>query len=89
MHALSIAAFHNTVSEREAKCHQLMGLYLSSGAKSDREASYLLDWDRSDISARRNDLLKLGKVCELGQKKDSDTGREVAVWGVIKNTLDL
>jgi hypothetical protein len=66
---------------------QLMGVYLSSGPMSDREASYRLGWERGAVSARRNDLVKFGRVCELGRKKDPDTGKEVSVWGIVRETL--
>lgn len=83
----SIRAFHETVSEREAQTQRLLGLYLSSGPMSDRKASYITGWERGTVSARRNDLIKLGRVCELGKERDEDTGKTVTVWGVIRETL--
>lgn len=83
----SILAYKDTVSEREAQAQRLLTLYRLKGAMSDRQASYLTGWDRAHVSARRNDLLKQGLVCEMGKKKDVDTGKLVSVWGEIKSTL--
>lgn len=83
--ATSISAFHATTSERERKCASLLYLYQNIGAMSDREASYRLGWDRSDVSARRNDLK--GVVVGLGEKKDPQTGKTVNVYGIARETL--
>lgn len=80
-------AFLETVSEREKQVERLRGLYLSFGAMSDREASYRTGWAPAHVSARRNDLVKSGQVCEMGKKKDGDTGKLVSVWGVVRDTL--
>lgn len=83
----SILAFKETVSEREIQAYKLMGLYLSVGAMSDREAANRMGWYPSQVSARRNDLMKLGKVVELGKKKDTDTGKLVNQYGALRETL--
>lgn len=83
----SIRAFHDIKSEREVRCGLLLRLYETRGPMSDREASYILGWDRSDVSARRNDLMRDGQIGSLGEKKDPDTGKTVNVWGVVRDTL--
>lgn len=83
----SLAAFHQTASERELQSKRLLSFYKLKGAMSDRQASYLLGWSPAHVSARRNDLVKAGLVCEMGKKKDPDTNKLVMCWGEIKSTL--
>lgn len=78
--------YQETISEREVQSIQLLGLYLS-GPLSDREAGKRMNLPPSQVSARRSDLMKQGKVRELGRKKDENTGKLVNVWGIVRETL--
>jgi hypothetical protein len=88
IHTLSIESF-NTLTDKKAQETQLFRLYARMGAMSDREASRLTGWNPSHVSARRNGLVKRGRVVELGRKKDVSTGRMVASWGLLRETLAL
>lgn len=82
-------AFHQTASERELQSKRLLSFYRLKGAMSDRQASYLLGWSPAHVSARRNDLVRAGLVCEMGKKKDPDTNKLVMLWGTNDGTLGL
>jgi hypothetical protein len=86
MHALSIASFH-TLPQKEVQEQALLALYARGMALSDREAADILGWERGNVSARRNGLLKRGLVSELGQQVDPSTRKKVAKWGLQKDTL--
>lgn len=83
----SISAYHSIKADREAQVKQLLDLYIRHGPMSDRQASYHLGMYPSQVSARRNALIALGEVHDLGRKKDPDTGKEVSVWGIARETL--
>lgn len=80
-------AFKETVSEREIQTLHLRRLYESVGVMSDREAGSRLGWYPSQVSARRNDLMKSGQVCELGRHRDPVTGKLVNLYGIQRETL--
>lgn len=83
----SIEAFHSIKIDREAQVKQLYEIYSKHGPMSDREASYKLGWYPSQVSARRDALMKSSEVAEMGKKKDPDTGKTVNVYGITKETL--
>lgn len=85
----SVLAFQATVSERDIQTQHLLKLYETHGAMSDREASYRTGWAPAHVSARRNDLVKSGQVCEMGRKKDRDTGMLVKTWGTSDGSLGI
>lgn len=60
----------------------LYGLYQRHGALSDRQAGRLTGKMPALVSARRNELVTLGKVAACGTMYDADTRRNVKIWGI-------
>lgn len=84
----SVAAYRSIASSRAVQCERLLTVYETAGALSDRDAAEILNWNPSEVSARRNDLMKDGrKVFELATQKDKHTHKTVKVWGVARESL--
>jgi len=83
----SIAAFHSIKVDREIQTKQLLDVYIKHGPMSDRQASYKLGWYPSQVSARRNALMALKEVVEMGNRRDPNTGKTVNVYGISRTTL--
>lgn len=57
-------------------------LWINNGS-SDKEIHLGTGIDKNVVTARRNELVEQGLVCEMGKKWDHETGRSVTMWGVV------
>lgn len=66
----------------------LRGILLLGGQATDHEVKNLLGWDLHIVSARRNDLKKLGIICSYpGRSKMGPYGQPNTIWNVNLNQL--
>lgn len=66
----------------------LKGILLLGGQATDHEVKDLLKWDLHIVSARRNDLKKLGVICSYpGKRKMGPYGVPNTIWNVNLNQL--
>lgn len=87
----SITAYHELIRSGglTAKCKELVACYYRNGVLADYEVAGILRWDKSEVSARRNDLMDKdheghctgkGKVIEYGMKVNPHTRKTVVIY---------
>jgi hypothetical protein len=50
---------------------------------SDRDVALLLGWPINRVTGRRNELYKMHKVVNIGNRYDEQTNRMVTVWKAV------
>lgn len=87
----SITAYHSLMRSGalSKKCRELVAVYHEHGALADFEVAGYLDWDKSEVSARRGDLMVKdheghctgeGTIVECGTMVNPKTRKEVNVY---------
>jgi hypothetical protein len=56
---------------------------------NDREIQKYLGWPINTITNRRGELLKLGRIYEVGKYLDDVTGRKTCYWKPVQNQLSF
>lgn len=80
-------AYHKIVLPEAHLQHDLlMKAYYEHGGMTDREMAYTIGIPPNTVSARRNELVKYGRVTSNGKRKCRVTGITVIEWKA-KETL--
>ena len=89
--ATSITAYHQLIrsGQLSVKCRELVAVYYRHGVLADFQAARILEWDKSEVSARRNDMMfkdfeghctGKGLIIEYGTTTNPRTQKEVNTY---------
>ena len=79
----SRAAYAETVKKRGSWELAVLGVIVKYGPISDRAVAARLDKECAFISARRNSLVKQGKVFPVAESTDPLTHHKIQLWGAM------
>lgn len=54
------------------------------GSQTDKEIAFNTNLSLSCVNGRRNELIEMGLVAEVGERYDPETQRNVTLWGFVR-----